>query len=84
MGQIQAAGIAKVDCEGFMAAIAHNVLKLVRRLGRAVGPPGPALPQAVEISESGSTLYDAAPDYDAAPQYQLRQRRLINGPGLRI
>ena len=34
-------GLWKVDCEGYMAALAHNVLKMVRRLGRGVGPPGP-------------------------------------------
>ena len=33
-------GLAKVDCEGFMAAIAHNVAKAVRRLGQNTGPPG--------------------------------------------
>ena len=30
-----------VDCEGFMASFAHNVLKAVRRLGSGTGPPGP-------------------------------------------
>ena len=30
-----------VECEGFMASIAHNVLKAVRRLGSGTGPPGP-------------------------------------------
>ena len=33
-------GLAKVDCERFMAAIAHNVQKAVRRLGQGTGPPG--------------------------------------------
>ncbi len=33
-------GLAKVDCEGFMAAIAHNVAKAVRRLGQNTEPPG--------------------------------------------
>ena len=33
-------GLAKVDCEGFMAAIAHNVAKAVRRLDPGTGPPG--------------------------------------------
>ncbi len=37
-------GLWKVDCEGYMAALAHNVLKMVRRLGRGVGPPGPVSP----------------------------------------
>ena len=34
-------GLWEVDCEGYMTALAHNVLKMVRRLGRGVGPPGP-------------------------------------------
>ena len=34
-------GLWKVDCEGFMASIAHNVLKAVRQLGLGTGPPGP-------------------------------------------
>ena len=34
-------GLSKVDCEGFMAAIAHNVLKAVRRLGDDPGTSGP-------------------------------------------
>ncbi len=37
-------GLWKVDCEGYMAALAHNVLKMVRRLGWGVGPPGPVAP----------------------------------------
>lgn len=37
-------GLWKVDCEGYMAALAHNVLKMVRRLGRVVGPPCPVAP----------------------------------------
>ena len=37
-------GLWKVDCEGYMASFAHNVLKAVRKLGRWTGPPGPASP----------------------------------------
>ena len=37
-------GLWKVDCEGYMAALAHNVLKMVRKLGRGVGLPGPVAP----------------------------------------
>ena len=37
-------GLWKVDCEGYMAALAHNVLKMVRRLGHGAGPPGPVSP----------------------------------------
>ncbi len=34
-------GLWEVDYEGCMASLAHNGLKLVRRLDRSVGPPGP-------------------------------------------
>ena len=34
-------GIWKVDCEGFMASIAHNMLKAVRQSGRRKGPSAP-------------------------------------------
>ena len=30
-------GLWKVDCEGYMAVLAHKVLKLVRSLSRGVG-----------------------------------------------
>ena len=30
-------GLWKVDCEGYMAALAHHVLKMVRKLGMASG-----------------------------------------------
>ena len=72
-------GLAKVDCEGFMAAIAHNVLKLVRRLSRGVGPPAPALPTATDTTGSGSTRDGAVPDHLVVPQYRLRQSRQIKG-----
>ena len=32
-------GLWKTDCEGYVAAVAHNVLKMVRRRGCGVGPP---------------------------------------------
>ena len=34
------AEVWEVDCEGFMASIAHNVLKVVRSLGHGIGPTG--------------------------------------------
>ena len=40
-------GLRKVDCEGDMAALAHNVLKMIRRLGYGVGPPGSASPAKI-------------------------------------
>ena len=32
-------GLCKVDCEGFLAALAHNILKLVRKLKARLGIP---------------------------------------------
>ena len=32
-------GLGKVDCEVFLAALAHNILKLVRRLKAGLGIP---------------------------------------------
>ncbi len=32
-------GVWKVDCEGFLAALAHNILKLVRKLKAGLGIP---------------------------------------------
>ena len=46
-------GLWKVEREGYMAALAHNSLKLVRTLSRGVGPPGPALPAPVGNTELG-------------------------------
>ena len=46
-------GLWKVDCEGFMAAIAHNVLKAVRRLGKGTGPTEHSVPgQAADAKAS--------------------------------
>ncbi len=46
-------GLWKVDCEGYMEALAHNVLKMVRKLGRGVGPPGPVAPADVIPANAG-------------------------------
>jgi hypothetical protein len=35
-------GLWKVDCEGYLASLAHNVLKAVRRLAGPVGTVRPA------------------------------------------
>ena len=37
-------GLWKADCEGYMAGLAHNVLKAVRRLCQGSGTPGPLNP----------------------------------------
>ena len=34
-------GLRKVDCEGYISALAHNLKKAVRRLGDFAGPPEP-------------------------------------------
>ena len=47
-------GLWKVDCEGFMAAIAHNVLKAVRRPGERDKTPGVFVPgQATGVQPIG-------------------------------
>ena len=39
-------GLWRVEGEGYMAALAHNVLKAVRRLRQITGPPVPLEPRA--------------------------------------
>ena len=41
-------GLWKVDCEGYMAGLAHNVLKAVRQLRDDAGTTGPLEPRAVD------------------------------------
>ena len=60
-------GLWKVDCEGYMAALAHNVLKMVRRLGRGVGPPGPVAPADALAASGGHETGDAVSFYVAPP-----------------
>ena len=52
-------GLWKVDCEGFMASIAHNVLKAVRRLVPDTGPPG----------SSGSDGYAHSPQPESSESW---------------
>ena len=69
-------GLWKVDCEGYMAALAHNVLKMVRRLSLGVGPPGPVSP-GPDASESSGWGPDAVmPDRLGLITRTLRTRRL--------
>ena len=56
---------SKVDCEGYMAALAHNVLKMVRRLGRSGGPPGPAAPADAMAASGWHAADDAVADFVA-------------------
>ena len=51
--------LGKVDREGYMAAFAHNVLKLVRRLAKGVGPPCPGAPAVAAALGSEPPLVDA-------------------------
>ena len=41
-------GLWKVDCEGYMAGLAHNVLNAVCRLRDDAGPTGPLEPRAMD------------------------------------
>ncbi len=58
-------GLWKVDCEGYMAALAHNVLKMVRRLGRGVGPPSPVAPADPIAAGAEHAADDAVADFVA-------------------
>ena len=53
-------GLWKVDCEGFMAFIAHTALKAVFLLGHCTGPPGPdgpnEYPHHREAASSGKPV----------------------------
>ena len=48
-----------------MAALAHNVLKMVRRLGRGVGPPGSVAPADAIAAPAGHSADDAVADFVA-------------------
>lgn len=52
-------GLWKVDCEGYMASFAHNVLKMVRKVGAGIGTPDPASP-ADAINSKGEHPADRA------------------------
>ncbi len=80
-------GIWKVECEGYMAALAHNVKKLVRCLRGGVGPPDPALPTAVQTpgtAETQGNQDNAVSNSPTLPWYRLRERRPTKGPSLQI
>ncbi len=48
-----------MDYEGYTAALAHNVKKMVRKLARGVGPPGPASPDAGTVAGAEYAMADA-------------------------
>ena len=56
-----------MDCEGYMAALAHNVKKMVRKLGRGIGPPGPASPDAGTLAGAEYPIADALVNSEASP-----------------
>ena len=60
-------GLWKVDCEGYMAALVHNVKKMVRKLGRGIGPPGPASPDAGTLAGAEYPIADALVNSEASP-----------------
>ena len=62
-------GLRKVDCEGYMAALAYNVKKMVRRLGRGIGPPDPASPDAGIIAGYENIMINGAMDPTAPAPY---------------
>ena len=62
--QTRLRGLWKVDCEGYMAALAHNVQKMVRRLGYGVGPPG--RPSAALDVSGGMELTPSRPLSDTS------------------
>ncbi|MCE2502263.1 MAG: transposase [Dehalococcoidia bacterium] len=55
-------GLWKVNCEGYLASFAHNVLKMVRKLGRGVGPPGPVAPADAVASSADQAMDDGLVD----------------------
>ena len=61
-------GLWKVDCEGYMVALAHNVKKMVRKLGRGVGPPGPASPDAGTVAGVEYAMADAVTNSTTPPR----------------
>ena len=56
-------GLWKVDCEGYMAALAHNVLNMFRKLGRGVRPPGPTPSNDTIASNAGYAIDDAVAEF---------------------
>jgi hypothetical protein len=61
-------GLWKVDCEGYMAALAHNVLKIARRMGRGIAPHGPASPDAGTVAGTEYTIAAAMMGHATTPR----------------
>lgn len=56
-------GLWKVECEGYMAALTHNVLNMFRKLGRGVRPPGPTPPTDTIAANAGYAIDDAVAEF---------------------
>jgi len=77
-------GLWKVNCEGYMASFAHNVLKMVRKLGRGVGPPGPLAPADAITSSANDGMGDGLVDTVASPHYLVSFSWMILYPKLAL
>ena len=62
-----------------MAALAHNVLKMVRKLGYGIGPPGPASPDVANATDEEYCVADAALDVPALFRHFSRLSWLVKG-----
>ncbi len=58
-----------------MAALAHNVLKMVRKLSHGVGTPGPASPAVDTIEDSETNPAEAVWHSSTLPRYILKRTR---------
>ena len=70
--QTRLRGLWKVDCEGYMAALAHNVLKMVRRLGHCAGPLGQRPPALDATGGMENTPASPLPDTYSSPSLPRR------------
>ena len=70
-------GLWKVDCEGYMASFAHNVLKMVRKLGGGSDPPYPASPADATAAGEEHATGDAVMNSVASPRYFVRPFWLV-------
>ena len=61
-------GLWRVDCEGYMAALAHNVLKAVRWLRQRKGPPVPLNPRAAADEVQATPNACGEPTHTDGPQ----------------
>ena len=65
-----------------MAVLAHNVLRMVRKLGRDVWPLGPASPYAGVSPDTQHVLDDAIMNFVAPSRFLFRINWLVSGPKL--